>query len=62
MVNKYAYVAERKPLLVFVHVYVYDIHNLIPSVSQKRDRDVIDYVPLLVCHSSPKREWRAKND
>jgi len=49
VVNKYAYVAESKPLLVFV--YVYDIHNLIPSVSQKRDRDVIDYVPLLVCHS-----------
>jgi len=49
VVNKYAYVAEGKPLFVFV--YVYDIHNLISSVSQKRDGDVIDYVPLLVCHS-----------
>jgi hypothetical protein len=46
MINKNAYVAERKPLFVFVHVY--DILNLIPSVSQKRDGDVIDYVPLLV--------------
>jgi len=49
VVNKYIYVFERKPLFVFV--YVYDIHNLIPSVSQKRDGDVIDYVLLLVRHS-----------
>jgi hypothetical protein len=46
VINKNAYVAERTPLFVFV--YVYDIPNLIPSVSQKRDGDVIDYVPLLV--------------
>lgn len=49
MVNNYAYVVERQPIFVFL--YVYDIHNLIPSVSQKRDGDVIDYVPLLVRHS-----------
>ena len=52
VVNKYAYVAERKPLFVFVYkCNVYDIQNLIPSVSQKRDGDVIYYVQLLVCHS-----------